>query len=309
MGAQELPPITSYSPSEYGADNQNWQSSQSDDGIIYIANNKGLLSFNGAQWHLNPSPNGTIIRSVKAIGNQIYTGAHMDFGYWEKTDTGILSYTSLKDRLQLAMVEGEQIWKILSYNKKVLFQSLNGIYIYDLVGDTINYIAINKKNAIYRLWEVDDKLLFQIENQGLFILVNGEAVLYSDNILFKEKNIIAVFNRQSDWLVVTEKSGLYTIKDSEVTPWEYEASEYIKDITIYRSIQLSDGAIALGTIANGLITLTEAGSLAYQFTQEKGLGNNTVLSIYEDAKKNIWVGLDNGMACINTEPSIQELSR
>jgi AraC family chitin signaling transcriptional activator len=61
-GAQELPPIVKFSPDNYGADNQNWMISQSNDSYIYVANNKGLLEYSGANWTLYPSPNESIIR-------------------------------------------------------------------------------------------------------------------------------------------------------------------------------------------------------------------------------------------------------
>ena len=88
ISAQELPPIQNYSPTDYGAENQNWSISQASDKLIYIANNKGLLEFNGAIWKLYPTPNETIMRSVKAVENRIYTGDYMDFGYWEKDEFG-----------------------------------------------------------------------------------------------------------------------------------------------------------------------------------------------------------------------------
>ena len=91
--------------------------SQSDDAYMYIANNKGLLEYNGAQWKLYKSPNETIIRSVKVIGNRVYTGCYMNFGYWERNATGNLEYTSLSAELNLEMKEDEQIWEISELDK------------------------------------------------------------------------------------------------------------------------------------------------------------------------------------------------
>ena len=54
--SQELPPINFFSPKEYKAENQNWSISQALNKNIYIANNNGLLEFNGAKWILYPSP-------------------------------------------------------------------------------------------------------------------------------------------------------------------------------------------------------------------------------------------------------------
>ena len=86
--SQELPPITFYTPTHYDAENQNWSISQAKNKNIFIANNKGLLEFNGAKWQLYPSPNGTIIRSVKVIEDKIFTGCYMEFGYWERNNLG-----------------------------------------------------------------------------------------------------------------------------------------------------------------------------------------------------------------------------
>ena len=81
ISAQGLPPVTNYSPVDYQAENQNWSLSQSAERLVYAANNQGLLEYNGADWTLYPSPNETIMRSVKAVGDRIYTGCYMEFGY------------------------------------------------------------------------------------------------------------------------------------------------------------------------------------------------------------------------------------
>ena len=109
--SQELPPIQNYSIIDYGGTgNQNWSISQSDNKIIYVANNSGLLEFNGAKWRLYPSPNGSDIRSVKVIDNLIYTGCYMEFGYWEKNEYGGLIYTSLLEKLKTPLEEDEQFY-------------------------------------------------------------------------------------------------------------------------------------------------------------------------------------------------------
>lgn len=68
--AQELPPVVKYKSQMYKADNQNWMISQDDKRFLYFTNNEGLLDYNGTQWTLYPSPNETIVRSVKVIGDK-----------------------------------------------------------------------------------------------------------------------------------------------------------------------------------------------------------------------------------------------
>jgi DNA-binding CsgD family transcriptional regulator len=68
---------------------------------------------------------------------------------------------------------------------------------------------------------------------------------------------------------------------------------------------LSDGSFAIGTVSNGIFILTKEGRIKYHITQNKGLSNNTALSLFEDVDKNLWVGLDNGINCINLQSPVQ----
>jgi hypothetical protein len=98
--AQQLPPIVKYSKDIYNAGIQNWMISQDNQRFMYFANNEGLLEYNGSKWILYPSPNETIIRSVKCINDKVYTGAFMEFGYWQRAANGELFYTSLSKSIK-----------------------------------------------------------------------------------------------------------------------------------------------------------------------------------------------------------------
>ena len=90
-----LPPVTSYNSSDYSAASQNWGLSTDKDGTLYVANNEGLLRFDGQRWEVFTLPNKTIIRSVFCLGDRIYTGSYEEFGYWTNDEFGSLEYTSL----------------------------------------------------------------------------------------------------------------------------------------------------------------------------------------------------------------------
>ncbi|MDH3381864.1 MAG: LuxR family transcriptional regulator, partial [Flavobacteriaceae bacterium] len=128
--SQEIAPIEKYSPEIYSGGNQNWSISQATNNFIYVANNEGLLEFNGANWSLYPLPNKSIPRSVNIIDDKIYTGCFMEFGYWERNKKGLLAYTSLSKQIKEKIQQDEQFWKIINFEKWIIFQSLNNIYLY-----------------------------------------------------------------------------------------------------------------------------------------------------------------------------------
>ena len=86
--AQYTPYFENYSLSKYNAGNQNWGISVATNGKVYVANNKGLLVFNGLNWKLHTLPNKTTIRSVLAVKDRIYTGSYEELGYWKYNSKG-----------------------------------------------------------------------------------------------------------------------------------------------------------------------------------------------------------------------------
>ena len=288
--AQELPPIVNHAPNSYEADNQNWMLSQSDDKTIYVANNRGLLVFNGEQWKLYPSPNATVMRGVLAMGDKIYTGAYMDFGVWERNGEGELQYTSLSSKLTVNMVEDEHIWNIQQYGQHLLFQSLNRIYIYDSSNDSVKFI--HPKNPIIRLFKVDEDLFYQVRGEGIYTIVNGQPHLFNATTITREERFINLFKINSQLIGVTSNMGFYLLDKNSADPWEISDNQSLDDFTIYSAIQRRDQSLVLGTIENGIIQFSPNGDFQYKIKQQTGLSNNTVLSLLEDVDQNLWVGLD-----------------
>jgi DNA-binding CsgD family transcriptional regulator len=295
--AQERPPINIFNPEDYGAIAQNWSISQANNRYIYVANNKGLLEYNGAKWNLYPSPNETILRCVKVVDSLIYTGSYHEFGYWKKDDFGVLNYTSLSEVLQIEFIEDEEFWNIHSLENWVLFQSLNRIIIYDRIKNS--YHIINSKTVISRLFKVDDNLYFQNLNNGLFKIENGKDVLVSEDSIIKNNVIVNIFGNNEALFILTQDNGFYTLKNHKIETWVIPASKVLQDVSVFCSIQLQDESFVLGTISDGIIHLTKNGEVSYIINQSDGLSNNTVLALYEDIDNNIWLGLDNGINCIN----------
>lgn len=302
--AQELPPVVNYPPNVYNADNQNWMLTQASDKTIYIANNRGLLVFNGAQWGLYPSPNGTIIRGAKAVDNKVFTGAYMDFGVWDKNDSGILEYTSIVSKKKVSMVEDEHIWNIEHYGQYVLFQSLDRIYIYDMIGDKIQMITPD--NQIFRLFLIGDDLFFQVKEEGLYTVEKGQPRLFNDNAIIKRERLINLFKIDGKLIGITTNKGFYDINEQDAEPWNVLENDQLQQITVYSAIQRENKSIVLGTIENGIIQLSPDGTVQYQIKKGSGLNNNTALALLEDADENLWIGLDAGIDCVNSQSAFHQ---
>jgi AraC family transcriptional regulator, chitin signaling transcriptional activator len=297
LSAQDRPPIEIFTPKMYDAENQNWGISQSSNKNIYIANNRGLLEFDGATWRLYPSPNESIMRSVKVIDGLIYTGCYREFGYWKKNEFGSLNYTSLSKDLDIPFLDDEEIWNIIEVDEWILFQSLKRIYIYNKNKSSFSFIS--SSTTIYKIFKVNNSIYYQKTKDGIYKIENGKSVLFTNDKVVKENLLVNIFYQNGKYLLETEDKGFFVFNDNTVKKWDIPADNIISSVSVYRSIQLRDDSFMLGTISDGILHILPNGELDYQINNYNGLSNNTVQSIFEDVDSNIWLGLNNGINCVN----------
>lgn len=302
ISAQELPPVRTFSPKDYQADNQNWSITQDEQKHIYFANNKGLLAFNGATWKLYPSPNQTIIRSVYAQNDRIYSGCYREFGYWEKNDTGLLEYNSLSESVLDMIGADEQFWQIESLDDWIIFQSLDHIYTYNT--NTEKITKIETQSTISKMFKLKSDIYYHAPNFGIYKIENGKPTLFSGHEIFRNQLVVNLYEIDGRILAQTDQSGIYSIQ-AEPKPWPTDEPSLINNLTVYNSIQQESGSLVLGTISQGVIFLNKSGELIHHITQDETLGNNTVLTLFEDKDRNIWLGLDNGINCINVDSPLK----
>ena len=294
--AQELPPIQNFTPQNYNGENQNWSITQGSDKHIYVANNHSLLDYNGAVWNKYDSPNNSLIRSVHAQSDFIFTGQYMEFGFWQRDVFGKLKYSSISSQLDVSMVEDEEFWNIVTLGGWVLFQSLDRIYSYNI--ETKQFKIIEAKSTKADIFKVNDTVYFQNKNNDLYKIENGEPVLIIDHDALKNRNVVGMYEEGSTLIVILDKAQFLKHKNSKTSLWEIGAQNFLKNIDVYVTERLTDGSFILGTISNGIYQISPQGNLVRIINQQKGLNNNTVLSAFEDKDENLWLGLDNGI-CVS----------
>ncbi|WP_324720337.1 triple tyrosine motif-containing protein [Salinimicrobium sp. HB62] len=298
---QELPPVTNFSPRDYGAGNQNWMIAQGPDKKIFVANNSGLLQYDGEHWTLYKVPGETAVRSVLASGENIYTGAYMEFGYWRTQENGRLQYFSLKDSVASGLVDGEQFWDIKEVEDYVIFQSHQRLYSFNKNSGKVTAIVTEKN--ISNLFGVRDKIYYQVAEKDLYVIEDGVGREFVSNEQIQYKAIIGLFPYSGDkMLAVTRDDGLFIITGNQ---WDaLPVENYPISVSFFSAVYLRDGSLALGSIGGGLYLLSLEGKLEYHLSQPTLL-NNTLLAVMEDEEGNVWGGLDNGIALINRESSFR----
>ena len=299
--AQELPPVTPYAAEDYAAGSQNWMLSQDADGFLYVANNEGLLTFDGSRWRRYPSPNESIVRSVLATDERVYTGSYMDFGHWRRQADGSLHYTSLTDSLATEILPDEQFWNIIRYGDVVIFQSLQQFFLYRPADGSVT--RLRPPAGIMKTFSPGGELYFTDHTHALYALRGGTIAPVLPPAALPAAPV-HLWQEDDRLLLQTDTGGTFAVQDTAATP--VDRFPFLTGKRIYSALALRRGGHAFGTISDGVYLTDADGRLTYHLDQENGLTNNTVLSLFQDAQNNVWTGSDNGLNCINLSSPIRK---
>ena len=290
-----LPGLTNFSRAEYSAGTQNWGMGQSSNGMIYFANNNGLLEYDGQHWRTyNEFP--LMYRSLCVDNKRIYIGAFNEIGFYEPNNAGQLKYHSLNYLVKNQIGDLDEIWRIHKTSFGIVFQSFKGIFIYDK-----NKIHIVPPRSKFHFsYYVNGILWVYDEVEGLMQYRDGKVRRIPDGDFFAGTQIWTILPVNDDQVIIgTAKSGLYIYDGVKVKPWDKQINGLLKRYQIFSGALIQNKYYAFGTIQNGLIVSDRNGNVILELNRERGLQNNTILSMGSDKEGNIWLGLDNGISLVD----------
>ena len=232
-----LPDIINYSKLSYNAGLQNWDVKQDKNGIVYFANNEGLLSFDGKNWKLYPLPNKTIVRSVE-IGSdhKIYVGGQDELGYFAPNANGNLVYSSLTSLIPAKFRSFEDVWDIVSLGTSIFFRSPNKIFQYN--GGAITVFKAPSEWAY--LSSCNGKLYAHDYQTGLMVFENeGWQPVLTNYSFSKTDPITGMIPSGSGAIITTLKSGIFYFANNTITPIKSGAANFIQNERIYSAIAIN----------------------------------------------------------------------
>ncbi len=287
-----VPEIWNIGRSEYRGGTQNWDIVDDEQGNIYVANNNGVLRFDGEDWELFPSSNNSIVRSLAyGTDKKVYVGAYNEIGVLDKSERTGIRYRTLNHLIPEDARNFDDVWNICQTRFGVVFQSFESIFIYS--DSTIRVIKPRERfgNSFY----VNNDYYVVEAGIGLRVLLDDSLRTVNDDPLFTrdEINSLTPFGGTA-LLVGTMNNGLHILADQGLQRWDTEISRELVRSKLYCG-SVQNQTYLFGTIKSGLFVVNERGEILENLSRSNGLQNNTVLSLFADRQNNVWLGLDIGI--------------
>jgi len=310
VSAQIVPPIRNFDATAHGAERQIWDISQASDGTMAFANGAGLLLFDGVRWKLLPSPNGHTLRSVAHDkGQQKWLAGSYDT--WITWPARPLTLVQGNPSL-LQPPEGprEEWWNVLPdpTDSSILYwQTFSRMA--TSKGAISNATAVPGNILFAR--EINDTLYLPVLETGLFRRVKNNWELISDADPLLKEDIVGVAAGPSPGeLIIALRSGqLFSFRNDRLFAWPNSLDAPWKESQLNKLIRMRDGRYVIGTIGNGVYLLSPNGRILSHVNKKTGLADDTVLSLFEDRKGDLWIGLDNGIAHLALSSGINLLGQ
>ena len=279
-----------YDPTEYHGHGENFSIVQDKSGIMYFANFKGVLEFDGVKWNTITTTNiryvSTLFRDSKG---RILVGANGEFGYLND---------SLEARKFVSISAGIKddfgaIIQITELGGKVYFVAKTMYYVWD--GKTVRrYPNLNRAVSAFPL---KDKLLILREN-GL-VVWDGKVFtpIVRPAHIQPFRDIVAVVPiRQNVYLLFTSSQGVYRLDNNYLSVAPGNMTAFIGTRRITHAIGLSDGNIILSMSKGGMVVVNRNGNVLYPVHPLSAYEDSQIRYLFNDREGNLWLALNDGIA-------------
>jgi signal transduction histidine kinase len=299
------PQVRNFAPREFGADSQNWAVARAASGLLYVANNLGVLEFDGVSWRLIPTRDGTTPRTLAAgPGGRIYVGGTGEFGYLEPDRSGQTRYVALDDRLAPADRFDGEIWSIGVTGEGVFVQTRDRLVRWD----GVRMRTWKPQGGFFLGYQVQGRYLVLENGRGL-VEPHGDAlerVPGGQLFIGHKPRFLVPWPRpgRPELLWGSREDGINAFDGRAQRRLPTQADRYLADSILYSGILLSDGTLALATIQGGVVILDPLANRVRQLGKDDGLTDATSYCLFEDPGAGLWVGGSRGLAYVDWPPRL-----
>lgn len=297
LGQPIIPKVTSFDRFSYKAGRQNWDITEDKHGILYFANNKGLLLNIFGTWDIIPTKYNDSVISVVYDDDKVWTGGHKEYGYFYKNNNDKYIYQ------HCGSINNGQAWEIETLEDLIYIRTEDNIIIYDKKND--NEEVINGSFGFSRLKKWNNKI-WVIDNENNFGYIKNNQFIILEHIDSSE-NINHLFIYDNELYLTNNQGEVYSFNGGIIQE-KFQLPSYIYEEGIFCIKNYNDKQILIGSISSGLFLFSiKENKIIQHITVQDGLMDNTILSVFLDNLGNIWCALDYGISKIEKQKELKTI--
>ncbi|MEM8568243.1 MAG: hypothetical protein AAGF85_17405, partial [Bacteroidota bacterium] len=274
---------------------------QDKNGVMYVANRTGVITFDGKHWNFLKSPAAIFSLSIDSLGN-IYTAGRNGFGKLERDDFFNLKYVTLSD----SSLRGTDIFSTLRVKSKLYGINEEQLFEYDLETRKLQRLSPKRGGYLTDIFVLNGKVCVLNTVSGILSL-NGDTLVSAELEGLKGvfASSVASFSEKSLYVIEKEDGTLWLWENGKLglIPLKPEDDLFLRQSRIQQIEWVNQNLIAVSTLTGGIVFLEPAtGKLFQVLDTDSGLPDNDIYFISSDVEKSLWISHKKGFT--RASPSI-----
>ncbi len=291
------PNITNYSPRDYLANPVIFDIFEGANGLLYFANQRGLIEYDGVTWRLINTPKNSQVRTIAPFNkNDFIVGTESGLGLIQFDKWGNSSYV---DTSSVLPKSNEPVLNIFKRDSLFYVRTFSHFF---LLSEHLEVLAAHAANLdssgsakIQGASKTEHSVYFQDTRTGLYNVARERFFQLKKSDVFNNKHLRSVINFKGEKLFITQNSGFYRQGENGT----FKCFKKFDNYTFNEVKKIDDDHIALGTFSDGIVILDTSFQVVYEIKNQHGLIDNGIKSIQTDRFNQLWVGTNNGISKID----------
>ncbi len=297
QSAEGYPVVHRYRSFEFGHNPNNLDLTLSDEGLLYVANQDGLLEYDGSSWKFISLPRRrTPTRLALSDDGTILIGATGDVGVLASDSLYSPSFESLFASSAEETGSFDGVEQIISVRGAVFFVTPGRIF----HKTRESFRTLTPNAPIQSAFTNQDTLFVSLWGRGLTRYeAGGFATVEAGTVFARDELIHASPLSDSTSLLVSASGEFYSYWNGSLSRWDPEARSTLQGRTIVSSALLSNGTLALGLDRGGLALVNTSTYQTRYLDFPDGLPLGAINGIAEDDRGRLWLATEDGIARVD----------
>ncbi|MFN8208062.1 MAG: SpoIIE family protein phosphatase [Bacteroidales bacterium] len=281
---------------------------QGPDNMMFFANPKGIITFDGDQWGFLAQDNSVYSLLFDSISEQLYAGGQNDFGFLRKDARGNYTYQSLSDK----SLSGEIYNHIELTSDEVYFASEKSIVAFSRFGNKlVHQWQSVPENPFTGICRVGKKVFALVSKKGIFELSGDKMNLLKNTGIPQEARILFSFSFDAkNTMFGTTKNGLFLFDGTKAVPYGISDSTYLNGSVLQNGTNLSRTHFALGTLIGGCLVINKSTRKTdHTLNYNTGLPDDEVYALGRDRSSGLWISNSYGLSRLDIEMPVKNFGR
>ena len=293
------PIVTSHSAREYDSHAQNHGVAVNAEGLVYVANARGLLEYDGEGWRrIVEDLREEVFGVAVGLGGRIFIGTFDRFGEVKPRLDGSFEFVSFHEQVPEAY-RGDQLYRgVRVSGDKVVFSTHRAVYVWSVSTERLERVeeGLDNRSVVFALGAdifstATGAPLRRLGADGWVPVAGTERFEGEDQRVLR-----AGVSEEGVAYLVTGDSGVYRFDGRTVELFSADPVYYSDWRNARAVLPLRGGGLVVGTLKSGVFVFGRDGRLRQRVEKRSGLSDDRADALVEDGFGGVWIAQGKGLS-------------